>query len=128
MNPIEINFRFADKTLADALLNSVPPAVVKVSKPPAGELQAADYVVIYHQVYIQINFAAVPLTLIVTWLLKTLLVKSDHGTKKTTRINDIETPLNKRQITALVKKQVAEIHARDGLGYKNRKVNVKPKK
>jgi hypothetical protein len=128
-NPVEINFRFADKTMADALLNSVPPVGVTVSKPLARELQAhaATSVAIYYQVYIQINLVPVHLTLFVAWMLKTLLAKPDHRPNKTTRINDVEIPLNKRHISALVKKQLAEIHARDGLRKKNHKVKAKPK-
>jgi len=131
MNPIEINFWFADETMADALLDSVPPDGIKVSKPPAGELQAhaATSVAIYHQIYIQINVPApIPVTLIVTWFLKTLLAKFDQGTKKTTSINDVETPLNKRQISLLVKKQLAEIHARNASQQKKHKAKFKPKK
>ena len=128
MNPIDIAFHFADKQLAEALLAPNPPPGIRVSKPLPNELQASAVVNFTFSVYVEINCHAISLAAAVWWIVKQLRAKSNKRSKKNACINNQEVKLEKRDITRLVKKLIAQQYANDAEWRKNHKVKLKKQK
>jgi hypothetical protein len=112
MKTIEIDLRFSEPELAEALIKATPPDGVRVSGSMQPTIRASAGADIVLDVSFQIK-AHLDLLIVAAWIVRELLPHIKKRRKKKTRINDKEVLITKGQVMKLIRDVIHWQQVRD---------------